>query len=110
MTMKMLRDNLPDDIGISVSYPLPGTKFYEMVKSQLKQKANWTDSDDLALMFRNTYDSAFYRRLHKYVHAYYRRLKAMAERANSFKAMMKVPYYAVQQEWHKRFLNNETHD
>ena len=28
-TLQMVRDCEPDDIGMSVSYPLPGTKFYE---------------------------------------------------------------------------------
>ena len=33
LTIQMLNDLLPDDIGISVSYPLPVTKFFEQVKS-----------------------------------------------------------------------------
>ncbi len=59
LTLKMIKENKPDDIGISVSYPLPGTKFYERVKAELTQKKNWTDSDDLEIMFRNTFDTAF---------------------------------------------------
>ncbi|MCK6583265.1 MAG: B12-binding domain-containing radical SAM protein, partial [Anaerolineales bacterium] len=35
LTLKMVRECMPDDIGISVSYPLPGTKFYERVKLEL---------------------------------------------------------------------------
>jgi len=31
LTLKMVKDCLPDEIGVSVSYPLPGTKFYETV-------------------------------------------------------------------------------
>jgi len=73
LTLKMLTDLLPDDIGVSVSYPLPGTKFYEKVKSELKQKSNWTDSDDLDLMFEGTFNKAFYKRLHRYVHKEYRK-------------------------------------
>ena len=42
------------------------------VKPDLKEKANWTDSDELALMFRNTYQPAFYKQLHRYVHRSYR--------------------------------------
>lgn len=67
-TIKMLLDTLPDEIGISVSYPLPGTGFYDRVKSDLKEKQNWKDSDDLDLMFNNTYPPRFYKRLHRYVH------------------------------------------
>ena len=59
----------PDDIGVSVSYPLPGTKFYEQVKAQLGAKTHWRDSDDLAMMFGGAYDSEFYRRVRDLLHA-----------------------------------------
>ena len=42
-TLQMVRDCMPDDIGISVSYPLPGTKFFERVKMELGDKQNWID-------------------------------------------------------------------
>jgi len=71
-TIGMIRDLLPHEIGISVSYPLPGTAFHEKVKSQLHHKTNWSDSDEMALMFRNTYPPEFYKQLHKYVHKSYR--------------------------------------
>lgn len=73
LTIKMVEDLLPDDLGISVSYPLPGTVFYDRVKDQLKQKSNWTDSDDLDLMFQNTYPKEFYRELQRYIHKRYRK-------------------------------------
>lgn len=71
-TIQMTLDLLPDEIGISVSYPLPGTRFYEKVKGQLKEKQNWSDSDDLAIMFQSTYPPRFYKILHRYVHNLYR--------------------------------------
>lgn len=71
-TIRLINRLLPDEIGISVSYPLPGTVFYERVKADLQEKANWTDSDELQLMFRNTYPAAFYKQLHRYVHRTYR--------------------------------------
>src|SRR5512141_2400586 len=37
-TRDLLREERPDDIGVSVSYPLPGTKFYESVKGQLGRR------------------------------------------------------------------------
>ena len=46
-TIKLVRDTRPDDIGVSVSYPLPGTKFFERVQAQLGDKTNWSDSEDL---------------------------------------------------------------
>ena len=77
LTRKMIRECIPDDIGISVSYPLPGTKFYEMVKSGLKEKKNWTDSDDLDMMFCGSYPKSFYKLLHRFVHAEYRLFKIL---------------------------------
>ena len=58
----------PDDIGVSVSYPLPGTKFYQQVKNQLGRKTHWQDSDDLAMMFHGAYDSEFYRSVRDLFH------------------------------------------
>jgi len=71
-TIRMINRLLPDSLGISVSYPLPGTPFYERVKAELQYKSNWTDSDELKIMFRNTYHPAFYKQLHRYVHLSYR--------------------------------------
>jgi anaerobic magnesium-protoporphyrin IX monomethyl ester cyclase len=67
-TVQLVRDTLPDNIGVSVSYPLPGTRFYEMVRDQLGPKTHWDDSDDLAMMFEGTYRSPFYRHLHRLLH------------------------------------------
>jgi anaerobic magnesium-protoporphyrin IX monomethyl ester cyclase len=71
-TLQMVRDCAPDDIGVSVSYPLPGTTFYQRVQAQLGQKQNWVDSNDLAMMYHATYVPDFYRALHGLVHAEFR--------------------------------------
>lgn len=68
-TVRMVREVGPDDVGISVSYPLPGTKFHQIVSDQLGTKANWKDSADMAMMFRGAYSTEFYRALAKAVHA-----------------------------------------
>jgi anaerobic magnesium-protoporphyrin IX monomethyl ester cyclase len=78
LTIKMVEELLPDDIGISVSYPLPGTVFYDKVKEQLKEKSNWTDSDDLAMLFKNTYKPEFYKQLQRYIHSRYRKKAGFA--------------------------------
>jgi anaerobic magnesium-protoporphyrin IX monomethyl ester cyclase len=67
-TRELVARAAPDDIGVSVSYPLPGTRFYEQVKAQLGKKTHWDDSDDLAMMFRGAYDSEFYRRVRDLLH------------------------------------------
>jgi anaerobic magnesium-protoporphyrin IX monomethyl ester cyclase len=71
-TIGMVKELMPYDIGISVSYPLPGTLFFEKVKAQLDQKQNWKDSDDLAMMYKGTFSPSFYKRLHRYVHKVFR--------------------------------------
>jgi anaerobic magnesium-protoporphyrin IX monomethyl ester cyclase len=68
-TVKLVQDTRPDDIGVSVSYPLPGTKFFERVRAQLGEKTNWADSEDLSMMFRGAYTDEFYRTLHDALHA-----------------------------------------
>jgi anaerobic magnesium-protoporphyrin IX monomethyl ester cyclase len=75
---------MPDEIGISVSYPLPGTKFFDKVKDQMTGKQNWADSDDLAIMFQGTYPARFYKVLHRYVHNRYR-IKRGVEVITKFK-------------------------
>jgi anaerobic magnesium-protoporphyrin IX monomethyl ester cyclase len=72
-TVSMINELLPHSIGISVSYPLPGTLFYEKVKNNMQDKRNWTDSDELQLMFTNTFRPAFYKQLHHYVHRSHRK-------------------------------------
>ncbi len=67
-TVQMVRDTLPDDIGVSVSYPLAGTRFHELVEAQLGAKSHWDESNDLAMMFRGTYTTPFYRQLHETLH------------------------------------------
>lgn len=84
-TVQMVLDLMPTDIGVSVSYPLPGTVFYETVKQDLRTKANWTDSDDLSLMFRSTYPPAFYKRLHRFVHKLFRGRQAIQSLQNVLK-------------------------
>jgi radical SAM superfamily enzyme YgiQ (UPF0313 family) len=68
-TSAFVRKVRPDDIGISFSYPLPGTIFYERVQSQLGSKRNWTDSDDLCIMFKAAYTTDFYRAVREALHA-----------------------------------------
>ena len=103
-TIAMVKELQPDNIGISVSYPLPGTSFYEKVKDDLKLKANWTDSDDFEMLFNGTYSSDFYRKLQRYVHKEFRKsqgvnnLKSIFHKPSTFtvakfKSIVKLGYY-----------------
>jgi anaerobic magnesium-protoporphyrin IX monomethyl ester cyclase len=75
-TSQLVRDCDPDDIGISVSYPLPGTKFHNAVSEQMGEKQNWQDSNDLAMLYQGPFSTEFYRKLHSVVHKEFRARKA----------------------------------
>lgn len=71
-TRRLVRECQPDDIGISVSYPLPGTKFYDQVQAGLGDRRNWVASDDLAMLYQGPFSTRYYRRLHGVVHKEFR--------------------------------------
>jgi anaerobic magnesium-protoporphyrin IX monomethyl ester cyclase len=76
LTRRLVRELAPDDIGISVSYPLPGTPFHARVKDQMGGKRNWQESDDLDPLFPGRFSRAFYRTLSRTVHAEFRTRRA----------------------------------
>ena len=105
-TLQMVKELMPHDIGISVSYPLPGTGFYEKVKEQLQSKQNWTDSDDLAMMYQATYSQKFYKHLHRHTHTIFKKQKSIYYLKNIFieptitnvqkiKSVVKLPYHWI---------------
>lgn len=67
-TIRLLRLGKPDDVGVSVTYPLPGTKLYSILSSQLGEKRNWTESGDLTMMFRGEFSTDLYRSLAHAIH------------------------------------------
>jgi len=67
-TRDLVRAERPDDVGVSVAYPLPGTKFHAAVRDQLGARTNWEETGDLAMLFQGTYTTAFYRRLRDALH------------------------------------------
>jgi len=98
-TLQMVRDCEPDDIGMSVSYPLPGTKFHAMVRDQMGAKQNWTDSSDLAMMYNGPFATDFYRQLHIVLHKEFRMRKTsrqlLAGKKVSLRRLLGLPYAAV---------------
>jgi hypothetical protein len=64
---------------MSVSYPLPGTRFYAAVQHELGSKQNWQDSDDLAMLYHGPFSTAFYRWLHRVLHREFRAQRAWHE-------------------------------
>jgi anaerobic magnesium-protoporphyrin IX monomethyl ester cyclase len=74
-TRALVRELLPDDIGISVSYPLPGTRYYELMSARLGEKRNWAESSDLDPLVPSQFSADFYRTLSRVVHAELRFLR-----------------------------------
>jgi anaerobic magnesium-protoporphyrin IX monomethyl ester cyclase len=67
-TRDLIREERPDEIGVSVAYPLPGTLFYDRVRAQLGRQRHWKDTGDLAMLFEGTFDSDLYRRVRDLLH------------------------------------------
>jgi anaerobic magnesium-protoporphyrin IX monomethyl ester cyclase len=105
-TRQLIDRARPDDVGVSVSYPLPGTKFYEMVKAQLGAKTRWDESNDLEMMFEGTYDSQFYRLIRDLLHD-----KVNLEKLNV--PDRQVEYHGewrhLQQRWEALLANEAAH-
>jgi anaerobic magnesium-protoporphyrin IX monomethyl ester cyclase len=87
-TIALIKELKPDNIGVSVSYPLPETPFYAKVKHQFKDKTNWKDSDDLALLFKTTFNQDYYRKLQRYTHKVFR----IALGIKNLKKLQKKPF------------------
>ncbi|MPZ48595.1 MAG: radical SAM protein [Dehalococcoidia bacterium] len=75
-TLQLVRDCDPDDVGMSVSYPLPGTPFFERVRDQMPGRHNWVDSEDMAMLYDGPFPTSFYHHLHSRLHTEFRLQKA----------------------------------
>lgn len=93
-TLALVEEVLPDDIGVSVSYPLPGTPFHARVEHELGRATRWQDSSDLAMLFQGLHGTTYYRRLHAYTHARFRLARALraADRGLSRRALRVLRY------------------
>jgi radical SAM superfamily enzyme YgiQ (UPF0313 family) len=113
-TLDMVRRLMPDEIGISVSYPLPGTEFYRRVETELGRKKNWETSGDLDMMFPGTYSPAFYRALHSATHKEFRLrqswrswLGGKSRDENKLRRMVSLPWYMASLLWYRRKMQKE---
>ena len=114
----MVRRLVPDEIGISVSYPLPGTPFYDRVVAEMKAQQNWSESADLAMMFEGAYPTSFYRALARYTHKDHRlRLGIEAMQAlvrgrgvstGGLRRLLLTPWYVAARALHRTELRRRT--
>lgn len=105
-TIKLVRDCRPDDVGISVSYPLPGTPFYQRVAPQLREKRNWVDSDDLAMLYRGPFTTEFYRVLHLTLHKEFR-MRRLWNKGVRLRQVPTLAYWAVTLPWDRWRLTRQ---
>ncbi len=62
-TVRLVRELRPDGIGVSVSYPLPGTAFFDRVvgpNAADAADARWSGSMENRLLFSSPYPQGFY--------------------------------------------------
>ncbi len=69
LTRDLVHQEMPDDVGVSVAYPLPGTPFHDRLAAELGPRRNWRDTAELAMLFHGTFDTAFYRLVRDALHA-----------------------------------------
>lgn len=93
-TRELIAAARPDEIGVSVSYPLPGTRFHELVKSQLGPKTRWRESNDLAMMFNGTYTSEFYRSVRNLLHE-----EVVLQTSGAAVDSMAAAWHALERRW-----------
>src|SRR5207237_9150773 len=89
-TRSAVRELLPDDIGISVSYPLPGTGYYAKTKARLGEKRNWSQSSDLDPLVPSRFSQRFYQTLSRMVHSELRLLRGARELGTIVRAPLSV--------------------
>lgn len=104
-TLELVRECRPDDIGISVSYPLPGTRFFDRVQAELGVRRNWQDSDDLAMLYRGPFGTVFYRGLHRAVHKEFRIRKLRERQRRTLRDTAALAFHTVTLPWARHRLD-----
>jgi anaerobic magnesium-protoporphyrin IX monomethyl ester cyclase len=73
LSVKMLRETVPDIFSTTIAYPLPGTKFYEQVRDRMMFDSEWTidwdyTAENKLLFRREKYSTTFYRWVVRWLH------------------------------------------
>jgi len=103
-TWDMIADLKPDQIGISVAYPLPGTPFHHKVADQLTDRDHWDHSQFMKPMHQTPYPAEFYAHLYHYFHALFARLKrpfrsglhGLLDRWRHWRIVQRIAKYGVE--------------
>ncbi len=60
-TIELVRELTPDDYGVTVAYPLPGTEFFEQVRDSMHEGVQWERTRDNLILYRAKHGHLFYR-------------------------------------------------
>jgi radical SAM superfamily enzyme YgiQ (UPF0313 family) len=92
LSVKLLKETLPDAFSTTIAYPLPGTKFYEQVRDRLMFESqewmiDWDYTAENKLLFkRDKYNTTFYRWVIRWFHREWMDAKIKSgERVSSWK-------------------------
>jgi len=69
-TRRLIRELKPDNLGVSIAYPVPGTEFYDSVKSILAEEIEelWDEvSSGYKLLFNAEFSEKYYTNLIRYI-------------------------------------------
>lgn len=100
-TLEMVRELRPDEIGVSVAYPLPGTRFHEAVKDSLAQ-ANWASAMDNEVLFAGAFPQPFYDSLREVLRAEHAWLSfAPGPDRRSLRRALALPWHAARWPMHR---------
>ncbi len=79
-TWNLVARHKPEQIGISVAYPLPGTPFHARVSDQLGADDHWDHSHHMRPIHRASFPAGFYPVLYDYFHLRFRALHGRGRR------------------------------
>jgi radical SAM superfamily enzyme YgiQ (UPF0313 family) len=106
-TLHHLKTSNPDFYTITTAYPIKGTPLYEEVEANFTTELNWEESTDRMIDFKRTYPRKFYDYAIRWI---YNEMAIMkAEKGNSFKEKLKIPYYKLKSLGSKSMMKTLKH-
>lgn len=103
-TVRMVRELAPDAIGISVSYPLPGTAFYDRTVAGRADAAQvrWSGSMENRVMYASPFPQPVYDHARELLRAEHALNRLRTE--PTFRGALRAPWHAVRWPLHRARL------
>lgn len=100
-TLEMVRELRPDEIGVSVAYPLPGTPFHAAVKDSLA-RPNWATAMGNEVLFAGAFPQPFYDSLRELLRAEHAWLSfAPSPDRRGLRRAAALPWHAARWPFHR---------